>query len=74
MSRHDTTIFSLHFWQMLQKLSRQLRKGQVPDDVQYTCTFRILFFFSYKYCASRLTPVRRRVRYRTPVSLAVFFV
>ncbi len=32
MSRHDTTIFSLHFWQMLQKLSRQiLRKGQPKE-------------------------------------------
>jgi hypothetical protein len=31
MSRHDTTIFSLHFWQMLQKLSRQLRKGQIEN-------------------------------------------
>jgi hypothetical protein len=31
MSRHDTTIFSLHLWQMLQKLSRQLRKGQPKE-------------------------------------------
>jgi hypothetical protein len=60
MSRHDTTIFSLHFWQMLQKLSRQLRKGQ---STLYTSVLVGPYYdLTWTHAAHDLLPVHHAER------------